>query len=218
MARAWEGDVTARATFRVADPRIARVEPDGTLIPLANGSTTLLARVGHEEARAEVVVARFEADEPWSFVNHVEPVLTKAGCNQGACHGAAAGKNGFRLTLRGYSPDTDYDVLTRQALGRRIVRLAPAESLMLLKPTAAIEHGGGARFANDSLEYRVLAEWIAAGTPRPSASDAKIQSLSVFPDSARLRPGDQQAILVRAAYSDGRIDRRDPLGQVREHR
>ncbi len=94
----WSGDVTAQATFRVEDPRIARVEPDGTLLPLANGTTTLVARVGQEEARAEIVVTRFELDEPWSFVNHVEPVMTKAGCNQGACHGAAAGKNGFRLT------------------------------------------------------------------------------------------------------------------------
>ena len=71
------------------------------------------------------------------------PVLTKTGCNSGACHGAAAGKNGFRLTLRGYGPEVDYDVLTRQALGRRIVKTAPAESLLLLKPTGAVEHGGG---------------------------------------------------------------------------
>ena len=119
---AWSGDLTAKAVFRVTDPRVARVNLDGTIHPLANGSTTLVARVGEDEARAEVVVARFEADEPWSFVNHVEPVLTKAGCNQGSCHGAAAGKNGFRLTLRGYGPEVDYDVLTRQALGRRVNR------------------------------------------------------------------------------------------------
>ena len=64
-----------------------------------------------------------------SFRNHVIPVLTKAGCNSGACHGAAAGKNGFALTLRGYDPDADYDTLTRQAEGRRVNALEPAPSL-----------------------------------------------------------------------------------------
>src|SRR5438093_13162395 len=89
----------------------------------------------------------------WSFANDVEPVLTKAGCNSGACHGAAAGKNGFKLTLRGYDPDVDYLVLTRQALGRRINRIEPASSLILLKPTLTIAHGGGRRFDVQSREY-----------------------------------------------------------------
>ncbi len=201
---AWSADLTAKAAFRVEDPGIARVEPDGTVRPVANGKTTLVAKVGTEETRTEVVVAHFEKDEPWSFVNHVEPVLTKVGCNQGSCHGAAAGKNGFRLTLRGYAPDVDYDVLTRQALGRRVVKTAPAESLMLLKPTGAIDHGGGVRFRTDSLEYRVISEWIASGTPRPSGMEPRITALAVFPDAARLRPGDHQSILVRATYDDGR--------------
>jgi hypothetical protein len=201
---AWSADLTAKAVFRVDNPAIARVEPDGTVRPIANGKTTLIAQVGGEEARAEVVVSQFEKDEPWSFANHVEPVLTRAGCNQGACHGAAAGKNGFRLTLRGYSPEVDYDVLTRQALGRRVVKTAPAESLMLLKPTGALRHGGGVRFGADSLEYRVLAEWIASGTPRPSANDPTMKSLTVYPEAARLRPGDHQSVVVRATYSDGR--------------
>lgn len=201
---AWSADLTAKATFRVEDPAVARVEPDGTVRPLADGKTILVAKVGGEEARAELVVAHFGRDEPWSFVNHVEPVLTRAGCNQGACHGAAAGKNGLRLTLRGYGPEVDYDVLTRQALGRRVVKTAPAESLVLLKPTGAIEHGGGVRFRPDSLEYRVIAEWIAAGMPRPSGGEPRIQGLEVFPASARLRPGDHQGVLVRATYSDGR--------------
>ena len=89
-------------------------------------------------ARATISVENHERDEPWSFRNHVEAVLTKQGCNAGACHGAAAGKNGFRLTLRGYGPEVDHAVLTRQALGRRIVKTAPQESLLLLKPTGAV--------------------------------------------------------------------------------
>src|SRR5713226_8080765 len=81
--------------------------------------------------------------EPWTFRNHVIPVLTKMGCNSGACHGALAGKNGFKLTLRGYDPDTDYDTLTRSAGARRISLAEPTASLILTKPSFAIPHGGG---------------------------------------------------------------------------
>jgi hypothetical protein len=204
-AAAWVADKSERATFAVENPKIARVDPDGTVSPLADGKTTLIARVDGQEARAEIVVTHAEADVPWSFKNHVLPVLTRAGCNQGACHGAAAGKAGFRLTLRGYGPEIDYDVLSRQALGRRVIKTAPAESLMLLKPTGAIDHGGGIRLTTDSLEYRVLAEWIADGMPRPSDSDPKIRSIVVTPDAVRLRPGDHQRVLVQATYSDGRV-------------
>src|SRR5579871_3283032 len=84
----------------------------------------------------------------WSFRNQVIPILTKVGCNSGACHGALAGKGGLKLSLRGYDPDADYFVLTRQALGRRIDKMEPTRSLFLLKPTMAslddkpISHGG----------------------------------------------------------------------------
>src|SRR5918995_5720492 len=90
---------------------------------------------------------------PLSFRNHVIPVLTKMGCNSGACHGAAAGKNGFSLTLRGYDPAADYDAIARHAAGRRINRLEPAKSLLLLKPTEVVPHMGGKRFAPDSAAY-----------------------------------------------------------------
>src|SRR6476620_4593787 len=118
-----------------------------------------------------------------NFRKDVMPVLTKAGCNQGACHGALAGKNGFKLTLRGYDPDVDYDTLTRQSIGRRVSLSEPAQSLILLKPAATIPHGGGKRFAVGSLEYRVLAEWIAAGTPPPAPKDAQITGLAVYPSA-----------------------------------
>src|SRR5262249_45055822 len=124
----------------------------------------------------------------------------------GACHGALAGKNGLRLTLRAYGPEVDYDVLSRQALGRRIVKTAPAESLFLLKPTGAIEHGGGVRFAPDALEYRVIAEWIGAGMPRPGRDEPKIVSLTAYPDAVRLSPGRHQQIVVQARLSDGHVE------------
>src|SRR5207247_3184417 len=101
------------------------------------------------------------ADTP-SFRNQVLPILTKAGCNSGACHGALAGKGGLKLSLRGYDPATDHFVLTRQALGRRVDRLEPAHSLILLKPTRTMPHGGGQRLEVDSDDYRLLADWIAS--------------------------------------------------------
>ena len=147
-------------------------------------------------------------DKPtdWSFRNHVIPVLTKMGCNQGACHGALAGKNGFKLTLRGYDPDLDYDALVRQSVGRRVSLADPSASLILRKATFALPHGGGKRFSADSLEYRILSEWIANGAPGPQASDPVVTSLEVEPKSAVLKTGAEQQLKVRARYSDGRVD------------
>src|SRR5216683_2035322 len=100
-----------------------------------------------------------------NFRNDVMAVLSKAGCNQGVCHGNQNGKNGFKLSLRGEDPAWDYSALTRDMLGRRINKDHPAESLILLKPTASIPHEGGRRFGIDSPEYRILAGWIAEGAP-----------------------------------------------------
>jgi hypothetical protein len=141
-----------------------------------------------------------------SFRNHVIPILTKAGCNSGACHGAAAGKNGFKLTLRGYDPETDYLNLTRQAAGRRTNLLEPARSLVLLKPTRAVPHMGGKRFAVGSPEYNVIASWIAAGAPAPRDSDARIQRLEVTPGKRTLGEGQEVQLAVRARFSDGTVE------------
>jgi hypothetical protein len=129
--------------------------------------------------------------------------LTKLGCNSGACHGAAAGKAGFKLTLRGYDPELDYNVLSRQSLGRRINKIEPAKSLMLLKPTMAIGHGGGKRLEVGSLEYKVISEWIAGGMAAPAESDARIVRLEVTPKASTLAAGADQQLRVRAHFSDG---------------
>src|ERR1700691_1401125 len=97
-----------------------------------------------------------------TFRNEVIPILTRIGCNSGACHGALAGKGGMKLSLRGYNPEADHFVLTRQALGRRIDRQQPTHSLFLLKPTLALPHGGGQKLDVSTPEYRLLADWIAS--------------------------------------------------------
>ena len=139
----------------------------------------------------------------WSFRNNVQPVLAKAGCSSGACHGAAAGQGGFKLSLRGYDNEGDWKSITRSALGRRIVLADPARSLLLLKPTGAVSHKGGTKFEVGSLEYKILSEWIAASTPPPKADDARITKLEVSPEHITLKPGDNQQLAVKATFSDG---------------
>ena len=138
-----------------------------------------------------------------SFRNHVIPVLTKMGCNSGACHGAAAGKNGFSLTLRGYDPAADYDAIARQAGGRRVNRLEPARSLLLLKPTEVVPHLGGRKFEPGSAAYEVLARWVASGLPGPSTADPKLVALDVTPGDATLPPGAVTPLRVTARFSSG---------------
>jgi len=140
----------------------------------------------------------------WSFRNHVIPVLTRLGCNSGACHGALAGKGGFKLTLRGYDPEVDFNVMTRQTGGRRVNLQEPTRSLILLKPTMTIGHGGGERLQAGSLEYKVLSEWIAAGGAGPTESDARIIGLEVTPGQLTLATGAEAKLKVIARFSDGR--------------
>jgi hypothetical protein len=141
-----------------------------------------------------------------SFRNHVIPMMTRVGCNAGACHGALAGRGGFKLSLRGYDPESDHFVMTRQALGRRIDRLHPAQSLLLLKPTMMLPHGGGRKVEIGSANYQVLADWIAAGAPGPREDDVRVRPLEVLPAEATLKPGDRLQVLVRAWYSDGHAE------------
>lgn len=138
-----------------------------------------------------------------SFRNQVQPVLAKAGCNAGACHGAAAGQNGFRLSLRGYDDESDYIALTRQALGRRVDLADPGRSLMLLKATGAVPHKGGKRFETDSREYQILADWIAAGAPPPGENDPRIERLELEPRHIVLTNGAARQLKATAFFSDG---------------
>ncbi|MEQ1861562.1 MAG: DUF1549 domain-containing protein [Chthoniobacteraceae bacterium] len=138
-----------------------------------------------------------------SFRNHVQPILAKAGCSLGACHGAAAGQGGFRLSLRGYDDEGDWLALTRGAFGRRISAADPARSLMLLKATAAVPHKGSERFKVGSEEWKTIVDWIANGAPGPKSEDARIERLVIEPAHLRAKPGDAPKFTVRAHFSDG---------------
>lgn len=142
----------------------------------------------------------------WTFRNHVLPVLSKAGCNTGGCHGALAGKGGFRLSLDAYDPAADWYQITRGTRGRRVDFAQPAASLLLTKPTAATRHKGGKRLDPRSDDYRVLAEWIAAGAPGPTAEDATLDRLEILPERSELTKGAKLQLQVKAHYSDGKAE------------
>ncbi len=196
------GQVTEGIDLTSSDAKIVAIE-NGVARPVAGGEVTLTAKVGEQTATAHVRVVDMDKPFGWSFRNHVEAVFSKYGCNSGACHGAAAGKNGFRLSLRGYDPEGDFTTLTRQARGRRLIPTDPGRSLVLTKPTGAVPHKGGVRFSVDSLEYRVIADWIAAGAPGPTVDDARVTRLEILPGGVVLHPGDRQQFLVHAHFSDG---------------
>ncbi|MEO7318427.1 MAG: DUF1549 and DUF1553 domain-containing protein [Chthoniobacteraceae bacterium] len=151
-------------------------------------------------------VAFAEDARPVSFRNHIQPILAKSGCSLGACHGAAAGQGGFKLSLRGYDDEGDYLTLTRGAFGRRITPSDPARSLLLLKPTNAVPHKGGEKFKVDSPDWKTIVEWIAQGAPGPKADDPRIQKLEIEPALVKLQPGAAQQFAVRAHFSDGHVE------------
>src|SRR5438270_905286 len=119
------------------------------------------------------------ADDPPSFVNDVEPVLTRLGCNSGSCHGKLAGQNGFKLSLRGFAPEQDHVAITRDARGRRIAKSRPRESLLLAKPLMRVPHRGGKKLEAGTPEYRTLLAWIAAGAPGPTGKEPTVSQLVV---------------------------------------
>jgi hypothetical protein len=200
------GDQTPQAKFTSSHPAVAAVDAAGVVRAAGDGEATVTATVEGKRASVKVTVRKVKEPFAWSFRNHVIPMMTRVGCNSGACHGALAGKGGLKLSLRGYDPDSDHFVLTRQALGRRVDRSEPGRSLVLLKPTRAVPHGGGQKIEVGSADYHVLADWIAAGAPGPRADDPRIQRLEVLPAAAVLKPKDALQVVVRAWYSDGHAE------------
>ena len=199
------GQVSKDIEWVSHDPQIVTIE-NQFAIPVSNGSTRIEARWQGHVATAEVTIEGQDQPFIWNFRNHVESVLSKSGCNSGACHGARAGQKGFRLTLFGFNLQADYAYLTRQARGRRIIPEDPGRSLILTKPTGLIPHKGGIRFEVASPEYQVLAEWIASGSPGPADDDPVIERLQVLPPASRQTSGATQQLVVLAHFNDGHVE------------
>ena len=139
-----------------------------------------------------------------TFLRDVAPILNKVGCTSGQCHGAAKGKNGFKLSLRGYDPQFDYEALLYDLEGRRFNRAEPGRSLMLAKPTQQVPHGGGLRFDAKSDYYQIIYNWIAQGVPFGNPATDTVKRLEVEPKEIFMKaPGEAASLKVTAFYGDG---------------
>ncbi len=192
------------AELTSSNPEVARVRGN-TVLPVANGEATITATHEGQTATATVKVTGMEVSHEYSFRHDLEPIFAKLGCNSGACHGALAGKGGFRLTLRGYDPMEDFFNITRQDRGRRVELADPGRSLILAKPTGALAHKGGVRFEVDEEPYKIISGWIAQGAKGPADDDARVSHLEVLPQQSLLKMGVQHELLVLAHYTDGRV-------------
>jgi hypothetical protein len=197
-------DLTHQAAYASSDPRIVSVDVGGRLLAVGNGEATVGVTAGGVAHAVPVKVTGVVPDPSVSFSTQVMPVIAKAGCNAGACHASQFGKGGFKLSVFGFAPDDDYRAIVRDGMGRRADCLAPGRSLVLLKPTLGVPHEGGRRLEAGSVDYRILAQWLARGAPPPEREPAKVTSLTVAP-ARRVGPeGLTQQLRVVAGYSDGR--------------
>jgi hypothetical protein len=196
-------DVTRMVDITV--PPLVRISPTGQVRPLADGTGVMRFTLAGKTAEVPLTVSGQKTKFEPSFVRDVMPILSRLGCNQGTCHGAEAGKGGFKLSLRGYDPLFDYRALTDDLAGRRINRAAPDASLMLMKPSGAVPHVGGVLFQPGEPYYEVVKTWIADGLKLDLASP-RVRSLEVVPGNAVIGlPGQKQQLAVLATYTDGKV-------------
>jgi hypothetical protein len=165
----------------------------------------ILGLLGWITAMVGPILLDLEAAERTSvtFERDVEPILTRAGCNSGACHGKARGQNGFALSLLGFDPAHDYDAIVKDAGGRRVSRLVPSGSLFLGKATARLPHGGGLRLAPGTSSYETLLRWVTAGMPRTPVDAPHVDRISVEPTERTLKHSASFPLRVTAHLTDG---------------
>lgn len=199
-------DLTEACRFVSLNPAVAQVGPTGAVQPQGDGEAVIRVSYQNQSTCVNVKVEDFHDHSPVDFADAIIPILTKAGCNSGSCHGKSGGQNGFQLSLLGFDPAFDYESIVRDARGRRVFPAQPLASLFLVKPQARAPHGGGLRIGRDSAEARVLTRWIAQGMPKTGPAP-RLTRLEIAPDRGILSPGESQRLRVEAAYADG--SRRD---------
>jgi len=195
-------DLTSQARFEPEAGRL-EVDADGFFTGKMAGDSVVKINAAGRNATLRVKVAGTSLP-PVGFIKDVEPVLSKTGCNAGPCHGADKGKNGFKLSLRGYDADFDYHSLVNDLSGRRFNRVNPDESLMLLKPLGEVPHEGRQAIKPGSRYHQILKQWIAEGAGRETGVPPRPAKIEIFPAQVEMDlPGRQQQLLVVATYADG---------------
>lgn len=196
-------DLSRVAQFSVPADIAAR-DDEGFFSPKKDGKGVVKIQAGGLSVDLPISVEGFESPRPISFIRDVMPILSKAECNSGPCHGTPKGKNGFKLSLRGYDPEWDHEQLVDDLSSRRFNRSRPRDSLMLLKPAQEVPHEGGFRFASDSHYYNVLLQWIVEGNKSDYGKATRATGIRVLPETLALSgPGAVQELVVLADYDDG---------------
>ena len=200
-----EFDVTHRSQFASSNPAVAAVSSSGLVRSAVSGSTMIVVRIDDRQVAVPVSVTQPQQKQAITILNDVVPILTKLSCNSGGCHGKATGQNGFRLSLLGFEPELDYAALLQEGRGRRMSVSSPDQSLLLIKATGRMPHGGGKRLEVESDDYHVIRDWIRQGTVGPRSDDAKLIRIAVSPLKRVLRRDTQQQLLITAHFSDGTL-------------
>ncbi|MBI3417101.1 MAG: DUF1549 domain-containing protein, partial [Verrucomicrobia bacterium] len=195
-------DLTTQATLKTDFANI-EIDSDGYIHPRKKGEANITVSAAGKQATLKVTVKN-EAMPEVRFVRDIQPVLSKIGCNAGTCHGSAKGKNGFKLSLRGYDADFDYQALINDISGRRFNRVDVDQSLMLLKPLAEVPHEGRQALKPGSRYHQLIRQWIAEGTKFEDPEKNRAKKLIVLPEQIEIDlPGRTQQMIVLAEYGDG---------------
>ena len=198
-----ESDVTRRVRYVCEPAGIVAVSESGLVTPLGDGTATVKAELDGATTTVAVRVEAFAKEQPLSFPNDVVPLFTRNGCNMGACHAKTTDHNGFHLSLFGYDPELDYEMLALNVRSRRVTPSAPEHSLLLMKATGEIPHGGGARLEIGSTDYDLLKRWIGGGMPYAAKGDPTVERIEIYPRTRVVAPGGEQQLIVTAYMSDG---------------
>ncbi|MCE9532484.1 MAG: DUF1553 domain-containing protein [Planctomycetes bacterium] len=199
-------DLTGDVKYTVLDGKVARVTPTGRIIPTANGTTEVVATFGDKSIKIPFTASHMDEILPINFQNQIVPIFTKLTCNSGGCHGKASGQNGFKISLLGFEPETDFTALVKEARGRRLQLASPEHSLLLEKAVGTVAHGGGKKMEKDSDEYKLVRRWIAAGAPYGQPTDPTVTRISIYPEHRIMSRQNKQQFAVYAHYTDGTVE------------
>ena len=210
-------DLTSEAKFFLSNDSVGRIDASAVFHPLMDGEVEIKAAVRGWEATARFRVRQSDKKRPLSFARDIGGILTKRGCNGAACHGGVKGQNGFRLSDNAGHPHEDYrwiveggvfQVMSSESGGPKVPRVDttnPEKSLLLLKPTMQIPHGGGLRLEKGSDDYNTILDWVRSGAPleEEGSGSSRLKELRVFPEQVFLKPGQEHRFLVTGRYTDG---------------
>ena len=195
-------DVTRIAKIRAQGVE-ADISPRGLVRPKTDGKGSIVISVGKQTAKVAMDVNGVKTAFKPDFIHDVMPILSKMGCNQGTCHGSKEGKNGFKLSLRGYDPQYDVTAFTEELWSRRVNVASPTHSMMLLKSSGSVPHEGGQLSVPGELYYETIKSWIASGA-KLNENSARVSRIEIFPKNPVVETiGSRQQMRVLATYGDG---------------